>query len=149
MKWVYPHVVFLILLRLSTKMKNLNFSAENMFEGTIIPTENGGDRYALNFHSWDMDEGQLDFSQYIETRKQLVSKAPGPWTERWQNGLEDENGIKRDGSQGYVQVGGADFGNPLSNEITGTFQDIINDEEMFPFYEESNGKWYSKNLPAF
>lgn len=124
------------------------FAGENFFEGTIIPTENGGDRYALNFHTYDMDEGQLDFSQYIETRKRLVSKAPGPWTEVWQNGLADVNGIKRDGSSGYVESNGNNYGNPDSNEITGTFAAPIDESEMFPFYEPSNSKWYSKNSPA-
>lgn len=131
------------------EMKNYTtFAGENFFEGTVIPTENGGDRYALSFHSWDMDEGQLDFSQYIETRKRLVSKAPGPWTEVWQNGLEDVDGIKRDGSSGYVEINGNNYGNPQSNEITGTFAAPISEAEMYPFYEKSNNQWYSKNSPA-
>jgi hypothetical protein len=35
------------------------FSFSNLVEGTVIPTENGGDPFALDFHSWDLDQGAL------------------------------------------------------------------------------------------
>lgn len=36
------------------------FNADNLVEGTVIPKENGGDYFALQFHSWDLDQGALD-----------------------------------------------------------------------------------------
>lgn len=38
------------------------FSGDILVEGTVIPRENGGDFFALDFHSWDLDQGALDFS---------------------------------------------------------------------------------------
>jgi hypothetical protein len=38
------------------------FSGNTLVEGTVIPRENGGDLFALEFHSWDLDQGALDFS---------------------------------------------------------------------------------------
>lgn len=38
------------------------FSADMLVEGTVIPRENGGDFFALEFHSYDLDLGALDFS---------------------------------------------------------------------------------------
>jgi hypothetical protein len=58
-----------------------SFSANNMFRGTIIPVENGGDSFALSFHSYDMDEGRLTYSEYVTLRTQFVSRAPKGWTE--------------------------------------------------------------------
>ena len=38
------------------------FSGDILVEGTVIPRENGGDFFALEFHSWDLDQGALDFT---------------------------------------------------------------------------------------
>jgi hypothetical protein len=117
------------------EMKNYeSFNGESLFEGTIIPTENGGDRYALNFHSWDMDEGQLDFTEYIDTRKRLVSKAPPGWETSWQNGKDDQTLLKRlDGSTAAELVGGVYYG--TGNEVTGTFEEEIPTESMSPYLD--------------
>ena len=57
------------------------FSGDNLVEGTVIPKENGGDYFALQFHSWDLDQGALDPSEYIRLRTEFVSRAPIGWTE--------------------------------------------------------------------
>lgn len=57
------------------------FDANNYFKGTILPLESGGDAFALDFHSWDLDQGGLDFTEYIQLRTEFVSRAPGGWTE--------------------------------------------------------------------
>lgn len=41
------------------------FNGNNLVEGTIIPVENGGDPFALQYHSWDLDQGGLDFEGKI------------------------------------------------------------------------------------
>lgn len=56
------------------------FDANNVVEGSILPLENGGDVFALNFHSWDLDQGALDYSEYIKLRKEFVSRTPTAWT---------------------------------------------------------------------
>lgn len=38
------------------------FDANNLVEGTVLPVENGGDVFALDFHSWDLDQGALDYT---------------------------------------------------------------------------------------
>jgi hypothetical protein len=42
------------------------FGADMLVEGTVIPRENGGDFFALEFHSYDLDLGALDFSGMYE-----------------------------------------------------------------------------------
>jgi hypothetical protein len=37
------------------------FNANMRAQGTIIPVESGGDAFALEYHSWDLDQGNLDF----------------------------------------------------------------------------------------
>jgi len=37
------------------------FDANDMYLGTILPKENGGDLFALNYHSYDPDEGNLNY----------------------------------------------------------------------------------------
>ena len=56
----------------------LKFNGSNLILGTVIPIENGGDVYAKNFHSFDID-GYLDFSEYVALRTQFVSRAPEGW----------------------------------------------------------------------
>lgn len=50
--------------------------ANMLYEGTELPKKNGGDVFALNYHSYDMDQGALDFSSYVEERTRFVSRAP-------------------------------------------------------------------------
>eukprot|EP00604_Paraphysomonas_vestita_P003774 CAMPEP_0174823180 /NCGR_PEP_ID=MMETSP1107-20130205/22153_1 /TAXON_ID=36770 /ORGANISM="Paraphysomonas vestita, Strain GFlagA" /LENGTH=163 /DNA_ID=CAMNT_0016044737 /DNA_START=1132 /DNA_END=1623 /DNA_ORIENTATION=- len=57
------------------------FNGNNLVEGTIIPVENGGDPFALQYHSWDLDQGGLDFEEYVRLRTLYVSRAPVGWTE--------------------------------------------------------------------
>lgn len=37
------------------------FNANMRAQGTVVPVESGGDVFALEFHSWDLDQGNLDF----------------------------------------------------------------------------------------
>ena len=60
---------------------SLYFDANNLYQGTIIPTESGGDVFALNFHSYDLDSGWLSYVDYVNLRTQVVSRAPVGWTE--------------------------------------------------------------------
>ncbi len=56
------------------------FDSSIMYKGSELPVENGGDSFAFEYHSWDMDTGKLDFSQYIKLRTQFVSRVPNGWT---------------------------------------------------------------------
>ena len=60
---------------------NLYFDADNLYQGTILPTESGGDVFALEFHSYDLDSGWLSYLDYVNLRTQFVSRAPVGWTE--------------------------------------------------------------------
>jgi len=60
---------------------NLFFDANNLYQGTVLPTENGGDVFALEFHSYDLDSGWLSYLDYVNLRTQFVSRAPIGWTE--------------------------------------------------------------------
>lgn len=40
----------------------MTFDGNNLVEGTVIPVENGGDPFALQYHSWDLDQGSLSFT---------------------------------------------------------------------------------------
>ncbi len=60
---------------------NLYFTANNLYQGTVLPTESGGDVFALNFHSYDLDSGWLSYLDYVQLRTQYVSRAPVGWTE--------------------------------------------------------------------
>merc|ERR1712072_685895 len=105
------------------------------YEGTVIPTENGGDRYALLFHTWDVDEGQLDMAQYIAERKLYVSRAPPGWTAEWQNGLYIA------GQDGYDRTDGSGFGRPISE----TYEESIPLIEMNAYYDR---RVYGRRLDA-
>jgi hypothetical protein len=60
------------------------FLGSNFIKGTILPVENGGDVFAMDFHSYDMDMGGLDFREYVALRSEFVSVAPEGWTEEVQ-----------------------------------------------------------------
>jgi len=59
----------------------IGYSSGVFNKGTIIPVANGGDVFALNYHAYDMDEGGLDYSQYVSLRTLIVSRAPLNWKE--------------------------------------------------------------------
>jgi hypothetical protein len=66
----------------TVQMKNgvSSFFANALYQGTELPIENGGDVFALEYHSWDMDNGALDYTEYVKTRTEFVSRAPNGWT---------------------------------------------------------------------
>jgi hypothetical protein len=57
-----------------------SFASSAMYQGTELPIESGGDVFALNYHSWDMDNGGLDYTKYVQERTKFVSRAPNGWT---------------------------------------------------------------------
>lgn len=57
------------------------FTAGNLYKGSVIPVENGGDMFASNFNSWDMDQSKLSTTEYVRLRTLFVSKAPEGWSE--------------------------------------------------------------------
>ena len=59
----------------------LQFQASDVYEGTILPVESGGDVFAKTFHSYDIDSGALSYDYYIEQRKIYVSRTPEGWSE--------------------------------------------------------------------
>lgn len=61
------------------------FTANALYQGTEVPLENGGDVFALEYHSFDNDEGALDYTQYVDLRTRFVSRAPNGWSEDLQN----------------------------------------------------------------
>jgi len=61
-----------------------NFNAGNLYRGTVIPVENGGDLFASNYNSWDMDQNKLSTTEYVTLRTLFVSKAPEGWSEEEQ-----------------------------------------------------------------
>jgi hypothetical protein len=60
---------------------NLYFDADNLYQGTVLPTENGGDVFAKEFHSYDLDSGWLSYLDYVNLRTEFVSRAPIGWQE--------------------------------------------------------------------
>lgn len=67
----------------TVKMKGgqLYFDASDVYEGTVVPKESGGDVFALDFHSYDIDSGKLSYIDYVELRTEYVSRAPPGWEE--------------------------------------------------------------------
>jgi hypothetical protein len=53
---------FVNLGTVETSNGTMVFDGNNLVEGTAIPVENGGDPFALQFHSWDLDQGGLSFT---------------------------------------------------------------------------------------
>jgi hypothetical protein len=126
---------FLNFGTLQTNSSEPGFKRGVFYEGTVIPTENGGDRYALLFHTWDVDEGQLDMAQYIAERKNYVSRAPPGWTAEWQNGLYIA------GQNGYDRTDGSGFDRPISD----TYEESIPLIEMNAYYDR---RVYGRRLDA-
>jgi hypothetical protein len=56
-----------------------DFSGNAFYKGTALPVENGGDVFALEFHSWDTDLGALNTEEYVRLTSLLVSKVPVGW----------------------------------------------------------------------
>jgi hypothetical protein len=71
---------FLNLGTVQMKYGVRDFFSNAMYQGTELPIENGGDVFALEYHSWDMDNGGLDYTKYVKERTQFVSRAPNGWT---------------------------------------------------------------------
>jgi hypothetical protein len=57
-----------------------DFNSSFLYEGAVVPIEDGGDPYAKTFHTWDTDEGNLDYSEYVRLRTEFVSRAPLGWS---------------------------------------------------------------------
>lgn len=57
-----------------------SFVSNDYYQGTVTPIESGGDVFAKDFHSYDLDQGYLRYDQYILLRTQFVSQAPDGWT---------------------------------------------------------------------
>lgn len=76
---------FLNLGTVQMKSGVTSFSSNAMYQGTELPIENGGDVFALEYHSWDMDNGGLDYREYVKQRTEFVSRAPNGWTKESQN----------------------------------------------------------------
>eukprot|EP00595_Chromulina_sp_UTEXLB2642_P002548 CAMPEP_0196767976 /NCGR_PEP_ID=MMETSP1095-20130614/42188_1 /TAXON_ID=96789 ORGANISM="Chromulina nebulosa, Strain UTEXLB2642" /NCGR_SAMPLE_ID=MMETSP1095 /ASSEMBLY_ACC=CAM_ASM_000446 /LENGTH=275 /DNA_ID=CAMNT_0042136897 /DNA_START=2638 /DNA_END=3465 /DNA_ORIENTATION=- len=67
-----------------------SFTAGAYIRGTIVPVEDGGDVFAVNYNSWDYDEGKLSYDEYIKLKLKYVSIVPDGWTEN----LQIENDIE-------------------------------------------------------
>ena len=57
-----------------------NFFSNILYKGTELPVDNGGDFFALEYHSWDTDNGALDYREYLQLRTRFVSRVPDGWT---------------------------------------------------------------------
>lgn len=62
------------------------FQADALIEGTIVPVQNGGDPFALDFHGWDEDYGGLNYNEYLHLRTIFVSHTPPGYREEEQPG---------------------------------------------------------------
>lgn len=56
------------------------FSSNALYKGSELPVDNGGDFFALEYHSWDTDNGALDYREYLQLRTRFVSRVPDGWT---------------------------------------------------------------------
>jgi len=57
-----------------------SFVSNDYYQGTVIPIESGGDVFAKDFHSYDLDQGYLNYDQYVQLRTLFVSQAPKGWS---------------------------------------------------------------------
>jgi hypothetical protein len=57
-----------------------DFSSSAMYKGTELPVVNGGDVFALDYHTYDMDIGGLSYNDYVQLRTEFVSRAPNDWS---------------------------------------------------------------------
>ena len=55
-----------------------SFNANNYYAGIIIAKEQGGDMFAENYHSYDLDQGALDYSDYVGKRAESITIPPSP-----------------------------------------------------------------------
>lgn len=53
-----------------------NFVANNFYAGIILAKEQGGDMFAENYNSYDLDQGALDYSDYVGKRAESVTVPP-------------------------------------------------------------------------
>ena len=71
---------FLNLGTMQMASGSANFIASDYYQGSVTPIENGGDVFAKTFHSYDLDQGYLNYDEYVKLRTQFVSQAPRGWT---------------------------------------------------------------------
>lgn len=64
----------------TVQMRGNAFAANALYKGAALPVENGGDVFALQYHSWDTDLGALNTEEYVRLTAQLVSRVPTGWT---------------------------------------------------------------------
>ena len=55
-----------------------SFDANNYYAGIILAKEQGGDMFAENYNSYDLDQGALDYSDYVGKRAESVTVPPSP-----------------------------------------------------------------------
>lgn len=70
---------FLNLGAMQKKSAKGDLIASDFYQGSVTPVENGGDIFALSFHSYDLDQGYLNYQEYVRLRTQFVSQAPDGW----------------------------------------------------------------------
>ena len=52
------------------------FDANNFYAGIVLAKEQGGDMFALNYNSYDLDQGSLDYNEYVGKRADFVTVPP-------------------------------------------------------------------------
>ena len=70
---------FLNLGSMQKKSGKGDLIASDFYQGSITPIESGGDVFALSFHSYDLDQGYLNYQEYVRLRTEYVSQAPPGW----------------------------------------------------------------------
>lgn len=69
------------------------FDANVVYRGTALPLDNGGDPFAKNFHTYDLDPGGLNYAEYVALNGEYVSILPQGWTEARQIAGDGGGGI--------------------------------------------------------